>query len=27
MIDLGLVKYGGRWRHWGEVLNPAQVGK
>lgn len=20
MIDLGLVVYGGRWRHWGEVL-------
>lgn len=20
MIDLGLVAYGGRWRHWGELL-------
>lgn len=20
MIDLGIVAYGGRWRHWGEVL-------
>lgn len=27
MIDLGLVKYGGRWRDWGDVLNPAQIGK
>lgn len=23
MIDLGLVVYGGRWRHWGEVLRIA----